>query len=288
MGWRRWFGLLKIMKTLTKSELETEFGVDRVKELCGGVAGIRGLMACQVKAAKGNAGQDLPAVLDFIGSDATIDRYQETIAASGWKLDNYHKNPVFQNSHKYGDVLFTLGKSLETKVVNDALFHRVEFAVDVNPVAKIAHGLYRGGFLNAVSVGFIPLKWETPSEASNLNTQASGKAQIRRRYLEQELLELSAVAVPANPNALALAIKSGAVDVGDLRDMLDLARGCLDALKSEGRNPKSEGSQMEDLIKEFCSGQAGPDTHAGASGVGAHEAQLLQIAQTAGWVLKRA
>ncbi len=36
-----------------------------------------------------------------------------------------------------------------------ALCQRVEFATEVNPVARIAYGLYRGGFLRAVSVGFI-------------------------------------------------------------------------------------------------------------------------------------
>src|SRR5947207_4262802 len=51
---------------------------------------------------------------------------------------------------------------------------------------------------------------------------------FRRRYLEQELLEVSAVAIPANPNALALGLKSGAVEKADLRDLADLIRLTLD------------------------------------------------------------
>jgi len=38
------------------------------------------------------------------------------------------------------------------------------------------------------------------------------------------LLEVSAVSIPANPNALALGLKSGAVQKADLQDTLDLLR----------------------------------------------------------------
>jgi hypothetical protein len=31
-------------------------------------------------------------------------------------LENYLRNPVFQNSHQYGDILFTLGKALVTEI----------------------------------------------------------------------------------------------------------------------------------------------------------------------------
>jgi hypothetical protein len=39
------------------------------------------------------------------------------------------------------------------------LYQRIQFAVDANPMAKIAYALYKDQFLNAVSVGFIPLRW---------------------------------------------------------------------------------------------------------------------------------
>src|SRR5439155_4180793 len=102
-------------------------------------------------------------ILDLIASSEALDRYNEIIMASGWRLENYRRNPVFQNAHQYGDVIFTLGKALITEVRGDRLFQRIEFATDVNPMARIAYGLYKGKFLNAVSVGFIPLKWEDAS-----------------------------------------------------------------------------------------------------------------------------
>jgi len=152
-------------------------------------------------------------VIDIRVSDETIDRYGEIITAAGWRLDHYRANPVIQNAHQYGDVIFTIGKALRTEVVGSALVQRWQFAVDANPYARIAYGLYRGGFLNCASVGFIPIRWE----------DGTGKTAWSRRYLEQELLEVSAVGIPANPNALMLALKSGAVherDVNELRDLL--------------------------------------------------------------------
>src|SRR5436190_12587377 len=65
----------------------------------------------------GQKTQDSPAaILDFIASSEALDRYNEIIMASGWRLENYRRNPVFQNAHQYGDVIFTLGKALITEV----------------------------------------------------------------------------------------------------------------------------------------------------------------------------
>lgn len=190
--------------------------------------------------------QSSSAILDFVASDETLDRYQEIITADGWKLDNYLRNPVFQNSHQYGDIIFTLGKALVTDIrevplaanaaapqsTRKALFQRIEFAVDANPMARIAYSLYRGGFLNTVSVGFMPLRWQDANAATHPNADPSSAGQtesatFRRRYLEQELLEVSAVAIPANPNALVLGLKSGTLARSDLQDTLDLLHQTL-------------------------------------------------------------
>src|SRR5215471_19040199 len=104
--------------------------------------------------------------LDFISSDETLDRTDEIISATGWRLEAYRRNPVFQNAHQYGDIIFTLGKALVTEVRlaggRPVLFQRVQFATDANPMARIAYALYKGRFLNAVSVGFIPIRWQGP------------------------------------------------------------------------------------------------------------------------------
>jgi len=219
--------------------------------------------------------------LDFVSSDSTVDRYGEIIQASGWKLENYQRNPVFQNSHQYGDILFTLGKALITEVRGSPrpsdgrgikgegsyLFQRIQFACDINPMAKIAYGLYKGKFLNAVSVGFVPIRWDSPQESSSssfsssysipsdsLSAQGRGlgevdqvRAPIRRRYLEQELLEVSAVAIPANPNALALGLKSGAIQKSDVQDLGELLRLTLDSSSSSSSIPDPNVNLLRSL-----------------------------------------
>ncbi len=188
------------------------------------------------------------ATLDFIASTATLDRYHEVIEPSGWRLDAYRRNPVFQNAHNYGDILFTLGKAIVTEVRsvngNEALCQRIEFATEVNPVARIAYGLYRGRFLNAVSVGFIPLRWEDGGNG----TDAKGVSAPRRRYLEQELLEVSAVAIPANPDALALGLKSGAVEKSDLQETLEVLRALVGAAETQTNH---ETNQWLELAREL-------------------------------------
>lgn len=159
-------------------------------------------------------------VIDFTASDETLDRAGEVIVAGGWRLENFRRNPVFQNAHNYGNVLHTLGRALTAEVREGRLFLRVLFATEINPVARLAYEMYRAGFLRAVSVGFVPVRWENGGEHTP----------YRRRFLEQELLEVSAVAVPANPNALALGLKSGAVATEDLRELRQLLQAALAAL----------------------------------------------------------
>lgn len=159
--------------------LQTEFS-DRLIGLSGGRSGLRSLMKITATP-PGDAGS--APVLDFVASDDTLDRYDEIIDAAGWRLENYRRNPVFQNSHKYGDIIFTLGKSLVTEVRNiggrTALFQRIQFATNVNPMAKICYGLYKGGFLRAVSVGFIPIRWEEGQSRCAIPPQIFGAGTAR-------------------------------------------------------------------------------------------------------------
>jgi hypothetical protein len=219
------------MKTLT------EF-TGRLVKLHNGELGLRGQMAVEVSVPADAAGD----CIDIRASDETLDRYDEVIKASGWRLDNYVKNPVIQNCHQYGDIIFTIGKALKTEVRGNALVQRWQFATDVNPMAKIAHGLYKGGYLNTSSVGFIPLEWSNGTKAG----------EPARTYLKQELLETSAVGIPANPNALALALKSGAIEKCDLREAAA-------------------------LLKHFCNDRADSGADARATGTGVDVAQWLQL-----------
>ena len=73
------------------------------------------------------------------------------------------------------------------------LLTKMEFAP--TPFAQEVASLYRSGFQWGVSVGFKPLRYE---ERRDEKTGAF----LGLRFLEQELLEVSAVPVPANRSAL--------------------------------------------------------------------------------------
>ena len=291
----------------------------RLIPLCDGRPGLRA--ALQIDAQANTAGQEpgsagpLP-VIDFVSSSATLDRYDEIIRPEGWHLDNYRRNPVFQNAHQYGDIIFTLGKALITEIRTTPtphLFQRIEFAVDVNPMARIAYGLYRDKFLNAVSVGFIPLRWTNadgaehtarelselglPSDSAGLGAErklpglaGAGQRQARRVYLEQELLEVSAVGIPANPEALQLGLKAGAVEKADLQALMEMLFAQAEDRTSHA--PASAGlTGMPPLPGSFSSSvdfvPAAPNAPACAPGVRGNGAQLLQLARALRELLRR-
>jgi HK97 family phage prohead protease len=213
---------------------------ERLTTLSNGARGVRTQMPVAITIPK-DLGADA-AVIDMRASDDTLDRYGEVIVAAGWELDHYQKNPVIQNAHQYGDIIFTIGKALKTEVQSNELVQRWQFAVEVNPMARIAYGLYKGGFLHTSSVGFIPKKWEN----GNKETAYS------RKYLKQELLEVSAVGIPANPNALALALKSGAVERDDLQESFE-------------------------ILKSICKDKADTQTDASTPGLGVDGVQSLLL-----------
>lgn len=129
------------------------------------------------------------SVVTFVFSTDGQDRHGDIIVQN-FDLKNFLGNPVFINSHRYGDATEVIGRvnSIRKIVSASGSQHEgeVEFAVDANPKAKVIFDLYAGGFLHAVSIGGIPLEFDAKGNITKL-----------------ELLEVSAVAVPANAEALA-------------------------------------------------------------------------------------
>jgi HK97 family phage prohead protease len=123
--------------------------------------------------------------LEAIFSTEDEDRHGD-IVRQNWDLKQFKKNPVILNSHNYWSATDVIGKAEKISVKNGQLEGKIKFAVEENPIAKIIFDLYKNGFLNAFSVGFIPKEFSERGE-----------------ILKSELLEISAVSVPANAYALA-------------------------------------------------------------------------------------
>jgi HK97 family phage prohead protease len=133
----------------------------------------------------------------FVASDESVDRYGDIIRANGWQLDAFRRNPVLLFSHQSRQL--PVGKVEPIAVEGTRLIAHAEFTpAGMNDFADTVFAMVDGGFLNAVSVGFMPLA--SPNPLFDENKYLTGF-----EYVAQELLELSVVPVPANPNALQLA-----------------------------------------------------------------------------------
>jgi hypothetical protein len=166
-------------------------------------------------------------LVEYIASDETIDSYREVIRADGWRFNHFQKNAPFVDSHEYGTVEKLLGKVMDFKVVGKQLVETVKWAVDVaeNSLAQLGWKMTEAGYLKAVSVGFWPTKTITANSGGKSFAAAlqdlglPADAPVRAIYTEQEQIELSAVVIGANPNALAKSYKAGLLTDADLEQL---------------------------------------------------------------------
>jgi len=133
--------------------------------------------------------------IKFLISNEEPDRDNDIVMQDGWVLDEFKNNPVFLVSHDKNK--FPVGKFVDLSIKDKALYGTVEFAKKgTYDVADLAFELYSQGILKGCSVGFRPMN---PIEQ---NVMANDKGGLT--YMKQELLEVSAVSIPANPKALAI------------------------------------------------------------------------------------
>lgn len=116
-------------------------------------------------------------------STAKEDRHGD-IVKQEWDLKSYKNNPVLLDSHNYDSIEHIIGGIKPITVKDNKLQGDITFALE-NPKGLLAYKLAVGGFLNTTSVGFIPKEFDD-----------------KGTILKSELLEISAVSVPANPEAL--------------------------------------------------------------------------------------
>lgn len=142
----------------------------------GNYDGLRTVVVTEFKAMEDNR-------FHAIFSTTAEDRDGDVIEQN-FDIKNFAKNPVFLDSHRYDSIQRIIGKVNNVAVINGKLQGDVEFALD-NELGLLAAKLVEKGFLNATSIGFIPREFD---EKGNI--------------VRSEILEISAVGVPSNPEAL--------------------------------------------------------------------------------------
>ena len=145
----------------------------------------------------------------FCISNQSQDRDGDILIANGCDLNNFNKNPQFLGFHNSWDFPLGIPKKTWVDGANNAVYSDVYFptieelstdpdkASEKAKLVDFTYKCYKTGMLSAVSVGFyIKEREQNPdSEYGNIITK-------------WELLEFSAVPVPSNQDALAVAAKS--------------------------------------------------------------------------------
>ena len=198
----------------------------------------------------------------FTISKEVVDRDGDILRASGVDFSNYMKNPVFLSFHNSRE--FPLGKVTKFWVEGNEVKAIVyfptleELSTDPNNASEKAklvdftYHCYKTGMLNAVSVGFIPIEWIETDNGYDI--------------LKWELLEFSAVAVPANQDAIAQAVKSFGNDFAksfiteeksgrkisaQTRAILDKIKACGDELEKCQETLKGCGEALRKALAEL-------------------------------------
>ena len=158
--------------------------------------------------------------LTFVASDGTRDSAGTVLNVDGWDLQRFNKNGIIGYQHKvYGSWSDTenpdnvIGKG-HAYVDDKQLMVDVEFEpAEINPLAEKIYQKLLFGSLKAVSVGFVPVGKGAWGEGE----ESLSGSNPTYYYAGQELLEVSVVNIPANPNALRKGLEEQDEEIAALR-----------------------------------------------------------------------
>lgn len=159
-------------------------------------------------------GKDMPEerwVMARISTTA-VDRDGDVMMPQGVDLTDFHKNPVVLFIHDGGKL--PIGKAVGIRRRSDDVVAKVIFAkrppelpAEVEWVPDTVHHMFKEGVLRAFSVGFeIPPGGARP--ADKRDAVKFGDT-VRRVITRWKLVEFSVVPIPANQDALVLAVSKG-------------------------------------------------------------------------------
>src|SRR5262245_1342344 len=135
------------------------------------------------------------APMEFVLSDSSRDRVGDVIEQN-WDLRAFRANPIALLNHVKDQII---GSWSDVRVEGGRLIGKLRLAAEgTSPLVDTVRKLVEQKILRATSVGFMPI------ESEKLNEEAS-EIFGPFRFLKSELLEVSLVAVPANPAAVQLA-----------------------------------------------------------------------------------
>ena len=177
--------------------------------------------------------------MTFVASDETRDSYGTVLPVSEWNLERYNNNGIVGYAHNlYGsydaDPDYVIGRG-RAYVKGAELLVDIEFEPEgTNEIADKVWRKLQFGSLNGVSVGFSAqgAHWGEGEEAED-----GSKPTLY--YTGLELLEVSVVTIPANPNAVRRSISE---EMTDIRETIE--RVVADALQPDTVSSETELERM--------------------------------------------
>ena len=157
----------------------------------------------------------------FRASTPALDRHKTIVRTEGIDTTNYAQNPIFGWGHdvySYSPIENIIGKVTGWQQDANRFDIDVEFTPPgTNPMGEMAYRMVKGGFVNMVSIGFI--------EKKAGYQEVEGFADQIYVYDETELLEVSLVPIPSNPEAKVItnALASKYLDDAAPADAADIA-----------------------------------------------------------------
>jgi len=190
--------------------------------------------------------------ITFVASDETVDSYGDILRVDGADLARYKSgSAAFITSHNISDVSGSAGvivkawkaKNVEGSPNGKAVLVTVYFPTfEEDPDADRIFKKFKARTLNAVSVGFTSVEAYYPKDDAERKTLGLGKYGIEFRKWAP--YELSAVTVPANPNAL---MKRGAeAESATYSELLQIVKELKASMESLQAEIKSQPKQEEE------------------------------------------
>lgn len=176
----------------------------------------------------------------FVASSESEDLDGDVIRQSGWSFESFQNNPVFLWSHDMGmgSSIPAIGTITEFGVEANQLLITVRFAKGEDyPFADTIFRLYVDRILNGVSVGFVPTEMQIMVDEDGMIEGVE--------FIEQVLLEVSSVNIPANPEALITEMMSKGYDgrmIQNAGQALGMEQTSLPLLGSGTPSTRSKGT----------------------------------------------
>ncbi len=204
----------------------------------------------------------------FTASTASVDRESDIINPDGWVLDTFKDGGPLLWGHDQSKL--PIGRVLWVKVDDGRLVGKAKFNGQTQ-LSTDVEKLVRSGDLKGLSVGFRPMDMKMNNEGG-------------RTFTKQELLEISVVNVPANPDAIihtikSLDIKSEPVLQALIPENKETVDECIERkipiIMEE--NPTMERDQAYAIAEEMCMESTVTDNTEGeCKGCGCNEVKEIE------------